>query len=61
MTGFRPKRSAKTEEIGDAMRANNAVHDVIADLSREFSGRSESEVSMDTKVAEMTPVSSYKL
>ncbi len=61
MTGFRPKKSARTEEIGEAARANREVQEVMTDLSREVNARPESEVPTETSVAEITPVSSSQL
>jgi len=49
------------DDSGDANRAKRDVEDVIMDLSREVSSRSESDVPMETRVADMTPVSSYFL
>lgn len=46
------------EDSGDASRAKSDVEDVMTDLSTEVSSRSDSEVPIETSVADMTPVSS---
>lgn len=58
ITRLRPRRSARTEESGEMRRAKSAVDEVMMDLSSEVRGRFESESSMDTRVADITPVSS---
>ena len=58
MMGFRPMRSARTEDSGDAIRANSEVDEVMMDLSREVSSRFDSDVPIETRVADITPVSS---
>lgn len=58
MTRLRPRRSARTEDSGEARSAKREVDDVMMDLSNDVRGRPESEVPIDTSVAEMTPVSS---
>jgi len=58
MTRFRPSESARSEANGETRRANSEVHEVMMDLSSEVSALPESEVPIDTRVAEMTPVSS---
>jgi hypothetical protein len=58
MTGRRPNASARTEDKGETRRANRAVEDVIIDLSKAVRGRFERDGPMETRVAEMTPVSS---
>jgi hypothetical protein len=58
MTRLRPKESAMWEEKGDINRAKSAVLEVITDLSKELSSRFERDVPIDTRVADMTPVSS---
>ena len=58
MTCFRPNESARTEQYGVIRKAKRAVQDVMMDLSCEVKGRFDSEVSMETSVADMTPVSS---
>jgi len=40
------------------MRARSEVHEVIMDLSSELRGLPDREVPMDTRVADITPVSS---
>jgi hypothetical protein len=46
------------EDRGDATRAKSDVDDVMMDLSREVNSRSESDEPIDTRVADITPVSS---
>lgn len=58
MTRLRPRRSASTEESGETSRAKRAVAEVMIDLSREVSCRLEREVSIEMRVADITPVSS---
>jgi hypothetical protein len=58
MTFLRPKRSAKPDESGETMSARRAVDDVMMDLSIELSARCDSESPIETRVADMTPVSS---
>jgi len=58
ITRFRPQESATTEAKGEMMRAKSEVQDVTIDLSSEESDLPDSEVPMDTRVAEITPVSS---
>lgn len=58
MMCLRPRRSASSEEKGEMSPAKRAVDEVMMDLSREVRCRSDSEVSIETRVAEMTPVSS---
>lgn len=58
MMRLRPRRSARSEEKGETSRAKRAVDEVMMDLSREVRSRCDSDVSMETRVAEMTPVSS---
>lgn len=58
ITRLRPNLSARIEERGEAMRANNDVEDVMIDLSNEVRFRSDKELPIDTRVADMTPVSS---
>lgn len=60
MTRLRPSVSARTEENGEIRRAKRAVEDVMMDLSVESRSRPERPSPMDTRVAEMTPVSSGK-
>ena len=60
MTRLRPRRSARMEESGEKRRAKRAVEEVIIDLSKEVRGRLEREVSIETSVAEITPVSSVQ-
>lgn len=58
MTRLRPRESASSEANGEMSRADSEVHEVMMDLSSEVSVLPESEVPIDTRVAEMTPVSS---
>lgn len=58
MTLLRPKRSARMPDVGETTRAKREVQAVMSDLSRVVRGREESEVPMETRVAEITPVSS---
>jgi hypothetical protein len=58
MTRLRPRRSARTEEKGETRRAKREVHEVMMDLSSAVRGREESEVPRETRVEEITPVSS---
>lgn len=58
MTRRRPWRSARREASGEARRAKSEVEEVMIDLSKEVRVRLEREVSIETRVAEMTPVSS---
>lgn len=60
MTRFRPSESARTEEKGEISRAKSAVEEVMMDLSVESSSWPERPSPMETRVAEMTPVSSKK-
>lgn len=48
----------KIDAMGDIMRANSGVAEVMMDLSRELSSRLESDDPMETSIAEITPVSS---
>jgi hypothetical protein len=50
--------SARTEENGEMSRAKRDVEDVMIDLSRDVRLRFESDVPTETRVAEITPVSS---
>jgi len=56
-TRFRPNLSAKIPERGEMKRAKREVQDVIRDLSRVVSGAPSEEL-IETKVADITPVSS---
>jgi hypothetical protein len=56
-TRLRPSVSARMPERGEMRRANREVVDVIKDLSRVVRGAPREEL-MDTRVAEITPVSS---
>lgn len=56
-TRLRPNLSAKTPERGEMKRAKREVQDVIKDLSRVVSGAPSEEL-IETKVADITPVSS---
>jgi hypothetical protein len=58
ITRLRPQESATTEAKGDTRRAKRDVHDVMMDLSSDDRGLPESDVPMDTRVADITPVSS---
>jgi hypothetical protein len=58
MTFFRPKLSASRPLAGEISKAKRDVHAVIRDLSRVVRERLESDVPMDTRIAEITPVSS---
>lgn len=60
MTRFRPSLSAITEENGETRSANRDVDEVMTDLSSEVKGLLESDVPIETSVAETTPVSSGK-
>ena len=57
ITALRPARSASADDAGDAASASSDVALVIRDLSSVVSGR-DSDGPMETKVAEMMPVSS---
>ena len=59
-TRLRPRVSAREEARGEMRRAKSEVDDVIRDLSRVVRGAPR-EVFMDTKVADITPVSSVRL
>jgi len=58
MTRFRPRLSARTDANGEIRSAKREVHDVMMDLSREVRGLFDRAVPMDTRVADITPVSS---
>src|SRR5690349_9547402 len=58
MTRLRPKLSARTEENGEMTRAKSEVEEVMIDLSRGVRCRDEREEPRDTRVEEITPVSS---
>lgn len=58
MTRRRPRASANTEAAGEATSAKRAVDDVMMDLSNDVKSRPERAVPIETRVAEMTPVSS---
>lgn len=55
----RPSASASIPVSGDASSAKNEVDDVISDLSSVVSGRWDSDVPMDIRVEEITPVLHY--
>lgn len=61
MTFFRPKLSPSRPLAGEMARANRDVQAVMRDLSRVVRRRFERDVLTDTRVAEMTPVSSTKM
>jgi hypothetical protein len=52
----RPSASASTPVRGDARSAKKEVDDVIRDLSRVVRGRLDSDVLIDIKVEDITPV-----
>lgn len=56
-TRFRPSVSARMPEMGEMRRAKRAVEDVIRDLSRVERGWPREDF-IETRVADMTPVSS---
>lgn len=56
-TRFRPRASARMPEIGEMRSAKRAVADVIRDLSSVVKGCPR-ELLIETRVAEITPVSS---
>jgi hypothetical protein len=60
MTRRRPREgwSASSEEKGEMRRARREVEEVMMDLSSAVRGREESEVPRETRVPEITPVSS---
>jgi len=58
ITLFRPSESARMEANGETRRAKNDVHEVMMDLSRELRALPEREVPIETRVADITPVSS---
>ena len=58
MTRLRPSRSARTEEKGEMRSARSEVEEVMMDLSRAVRGRAERDVPSETRVEEITPVSS---
>lgn len=58
ITRLRPQASARMEDSGEAIRARSEADDVMTDLSSEVSSLSERDVPIDTRVADMTPVSS---
>lgn len=60
MTRLRPTASARTDENGEIKRANKAVHEVMTDLSRDVRVLLDRDLSIETSVAEMTPVSSAR-
>lgn len=55
---LRPRRSARMPVAGETNKANSEVQHVMSDLSRVVSGRWERSLPMETRVADMTPVSS---
>lgn len=57
---LRPSLSARWEEKGETRRAKREVEEVMMDLSKDVRRRLDREVSMETRVADMTPVSSGK-
>ena len=57
MTFLRPRLSARTPETGEIRRAKRAVAEVMRDLSRVVKGWPK-ELLIETRVDEMTPVSS---
>lgn len=57
-TRLRPRRSASTDEKGDTSSASKEVELVMTDLSSAVRGREERDVLMETRVEEITPVSS---
>lgn len=57
MTLLRPSLSAIIPETGDTNKANRAVMEVIMDLSKALKGWPR-ELLIETRVAEITPVSS---
>lgn len=48
------------EDNGEAIRARSEAEDVIMDLSSEVSSLPERDVPIDTRVADITPVSSLR-
>lgn len=54
---MRPREEARIPERGETRSAKSEVHDVIRDLSRVVRGCPR-ELWMDTRVADITPVSS---
>jgi hypothetical protein len=58
MTFLRPSPSARSPLAGDITKAKSDVQAVMRDLSTVERGRFEREVPMETRVAEITPVSS---
>jgi hypothetical protein len=60
-TGLRPTPSAKRDANGDAKSAQRAVEEVMRDLSCGVRTRPEREEPMETRAAEVTPVSSLAL
>lgn len=58
MIRLRPKLSARTEENGEIKRAKSEVEEVMIDLSSGVRCREEREEPRDTRVEEITPVSS---
>lgn len=61
MMRLRPSLSARWEEKGATRRAKREVEEVMMDLSKEVRRRLDREVSMETRVADITPVSSGKV
>lgn len=59
-THLRPNLSASRPESGEMRRAKRAVEDVMRDLSRTVRG-CPSEEPIETRVADITPVSSTLL
>lgn len=61
ITLFLPRLSARTDENGEIKSAKREVEAVMSDLSRELSGRLERDSPRETRVDDMTPVSSLGL
>lgn len=61
MTRLRPRESERRPLIGETMSAKREVDAAMRDLSRVVRAREEREVPMQTRVAEITPVSSIKV
>lgn len=61
MTRIRPILSARRDAKGDVKRAQKAVDEVMRDLSSGVRARSEREEPMETRAADVTPVSSWGL
>jgi hypothetical protein len=61
ITRFRPRESARRPLTGETRRAKREVDAAIKDLSSVVRGREDRDVPIETRVADITPVSSESL